>query len=135
MKGTPRYYAPEMWGFTERGKPYTRDVWALGEIMFEMCTKKPAFANNGLLYRYATNLHQFPTSQLTDIGISQAGIDFVVSLMRPSPDDRITVASALKSLWIESRSISVPNSSTTIQNNSNLTAIGSSSRIQIQLEY
>lgn len=107
-----------MLGFVERGSPYACDVWALGEIMFGMSTKKPVFANPGLLYKYTINLQQFPTSLLTDIGVSQAGIDFVVSLMRPDPNDRMTVKSALSSLWMASRSVSIPNSSTTTKTNS-----------------
>lgn len=52
MVGTPYYMSPEIC----EGKPYSTksDVWALGCILYEMCTLKHAFdANNllGLVYK------------------------------------------------------------------------------------
>ncbi|OOQ87150.1 hypothetical protein PEBR_18436 [Penicillium brasilianum] len=99
-KGTPRYCAPELWGFIEPGSAYAADIWALGEILFEMLTKKPAFAYPGLLADYKTQ-QQFPVTKLRDAGISQQGIDFLLSLMCLHPNDRITASSALSNVWIQ----------------------------------
>ncbi|KAJ5932227.1 Tetratricopeptide-like helical [Penicillium verrucosum] len=80
VKGTPRYFAPEIWGFVEPGSAYATDIWALGAIIFEVLTKKPTFATAGLLAKYKTQ-QDFPVTMLIDAGISQSGVDFVLSLI------------------------------------------------------
>lgn len=75
------------------------DIWAFGEIMFEILTKKPAFADRGLLRIYKTQ-QQFPVAKLTAAGTSQPGIDFVLSLMHPGyPKDRVSDSSATSHVW------------------------------------
>jgi serine/threonine protein kinase len=37
-------FAPEIWGFAERGSAYAIDIWAVGEIVFEILTKKPSLS-------------------------------------------------------------------------------------------
>ncbi|CAP92761.1 Calcium/calmodulin-dependent protein kinase type [Penicillium chrysogenum] len=101
IKGTPRYFAPEIWGFAERGSAYAIDIWAVGEIVFEILTKKPAFATPGLLAGYKAK-QDFPVIMLTDAGIRQPGVDFVLSLMCPRPNDRMTATSAISDAWIQS---------------------------------
>jgi serine/threonine protein kinase len=49
LKDTPGYIAPELYGFTEKGSPYEVDIWAVGEIVFQMLTKQQTFKNHGLL--------------------------------------------------------------------------------------
>jgi len=41
MVGTPYYISPEIL----EGKPYSfkADIWSLGIVLYEMCTKKPPF--------------------------------------------------------------------------------------------
>ncbi|OQE13507.1 hypothetical protein PENFLA_c047G06958 [Penicillium flavigenum] len=101
LKGTPRYFAPEIWGFAERGSAYAIDIWAVGEIVFEILTKKPAFATPGLLAGYKAK-QDFPVTMLTDAGVSQPGVDFVLSLMCLRPNDRMTATSAISHAWIQS---------------------------------
>ncbi|KAJ5461269.1 Tetratricopeptide-like helical [Penicillium daleae] len=101
IKGTPRYFAPEVWGFVKRDTAYATDIWALGEIIFEILTKRPTFANLGSLAGYKRP-EQFPINLLTDANVSREGIDFVISLMHPDPKDRITAVSALSDIWINS---------------------------------
>ncbi|PRW33292.1 hypothetical protein C2E21_7904 [Chlorella sorokiniana] len=45
LMGTPQYVAPEAW----RGQPYSysADVWALGCILHELCTRRPLFLPRG----------------------------------------------------------------------------------------
>lgn len=100
MQGTPRYFAREIWGYVARGSAYATDIWALGEIVFEILTKKPAFADSGLLRAYKTQ-EQFPVAMLTAAGTSQPGVDFVVSLMHPYPNYRATAESALSNVWLQ----------------------------------
>ncbi|CAG7926306.1 unnamed protein product [Penicillium olsonii] len=101
VKGTPRYFAPELWGFVERGGAYATDMWALGETTFEMLSKKPAFETPGLLAGFKSP-RQFPVDILVKAGVSQPGIDFVASLMRPCPSDRPTTETAKLNVWIQS---------------------------------
>jgi tetratricopeptide (TPR) repeat protein len=73
----------------------------VGVIVFEILTKKPAFATLGLLAGYKVK-QDFPVTMLTDAGVSQPGVDFVLSLMCPNPNDRMTAASAISDAWIQS---------------------------------
>ena len=47
MVGTPYYMSPEMYG----KQPYTdtSDIWALGCILYELCTLKRAFEGNNIM--------------------------------------------------------------------------------------
>ncbi|OQE41017.1 hypothetical protein PENCOP_c005G04847 [Penicillium coprophilum] len=109
VTGTPRYFAPETWGFVERGSIYATDMWALGEIVFEMFTKKPAFPNSGSLANYKAQ-QDFPITMLTEAGISQPAVDFVLSMMSLYPNDRMTAVSAMSSAWIKSLILHPPES-------------------------
>jgi serine/threonine protein kinase len=110
MVGTAGYIAPELWGFIERGSAFACDIWALGEILFQILTKKPAFSLESLA-RYKTQ-QQFPVTKLRDVGVSQQGIDFLLSLMCPYPNDRTTASFALSTVWIQS--VIPPQNSTTV---------------------
>ncbi|KKK21344.1 hypothetical protein ARAM_002632, partial [Aspergillus rambellii] len=106
-KGTPGYMAPELLGFTERSLPYAIDIWAVGEVMFQMFTKEPTFKSPGQLARYVNNPSNFPSSLLRAARVSQLGVDFILSLMCPVPDDRITAQEALNHSWMD-QSLSHP---------------------------
>jgi len=47
MVGTPYYMSPEMY----ENKPYTSksDIWALGCILYELCTLKRAFEGANIM--------------------------------------------------------------------------------------
>lgn len=92
---------PETLGFTERGRPYAVDVWAVGEVTFQLLTKKPTFKNPGLLSKYVNNLELFPIGVLQAARISQSGIEFILSTMHPMLDKRITAQEALHHAWMD----------------------------------
>ncbi|KAJ6094272.1 Tetratricopeptide-like helical [Penicillium canescens] len=102
LQGTPGYMAPELWRLSTKGSPYATDIRAAGEIAFQILTKKPTFANVGLMGDYVMQRDQFPTDTLLDAGVSQLGVDFVCALMQSSPEDRSTAEIALSHGWIES---------------------------------
>ena len=77
-------------------------MWALGAVIHEILTKKPAFADNGLLSEYR-NQQRFPDTMLINAGVSQMGVDFVVALMRLFPNDRLSTAAAMSNPWIHSQ--------------------------------
>ncbi|KAJ5381227.1 Tetratricopeptide-like helical [Penicillium cataractarum] len=112
IKGTPRYFAPEIWGFVPRGSAYATDIWALGEIVFEILTERPAFGNLAPLAGYKAQ-EQFPTNILAGANVCQSGIDFVISLMHPDPEHRVTTTMGMSNVWIQSL-VSVCSSGSTI---------------------
>lgn len=101
MCGTQGYIAPEIYGFTEKGSVYATDIWALGEIIFQLLTQKPAFKLLGLLSNYAANRDIFPRGELDNLNVSGLGIDFVLAVMNPRPAERLTAKLALSHEWIK----------------------------------
>ena len=93
--------APELYGYTKKGSPYAVDIWAVGEIAFQMLTKQPTFRHSGLLFVYVNKLETFPPDLLLDARVSQSGVEFILSAMRPIPDDRITTEKALHHKWMD----------------------------------
>jgi serine/threonine protein kinase len=114
VKGTLRYMAPELLGiFNSIGPPRTRDdsaadIWALGEITFQMLTKHATFKSDiAFLLAYVQFRESFPANTLRAQHVSKAGIDFVKSLMRPNPEDRLPAARALHHQWIKAQNVPV----------------------------
>ncbi|KAJ5425069.1 hypothetical protein N7465_000139 [Penicillium sp. CMV-2018d] len=101
MKGTFGYIAPELFGFTPKGTPYAVDIWAAGEIMFQILTKQPTFKHPGLVFNYIQTPNIFPSNQLLANEVSQPGVEFVLSLMHPTPAGRISAKDALQHSWID----------------------------------
>ena len=58
--GTPRYMAPEF----VKNSPYTSkiDVWALGVILYEMCSGTAPFDSEGILDLYFQITQQEPNA-------------------------------------------------------------------------
>jgi serine/threonine protein kinase len=93
--------APELYGYIEKGSPYAVDIWAVGEIVFQMLTKQPTFKHPGMLYVYVNKPEILPCDLLLDAQVSQPGVEFILSAMRPIPDDRITAEKALHHRWMD----------------------------------
>ena len=89
MKGTLGFIAPELHGFTKRKDDYAPDIWALGEITFQMVTKLPVFANMGLLYNYTQDPSSFPSVTLHHHNVSDSALDFILSTMNPLAEKRV----------------------------------------------
>jgi serine/threonine protein kinase len=107
VKGTLRYMAPEVLGFVESAEEsdsrnaQAADMWALGEITFQMLTKEPTFKYISLLSNYVRSPHNFPSAVLRAHHVSEVGINFINSIMQPKPEDRQTTAEALLQAWME----------------------------------
>lgn len=101
MRGTFGYMAPELLGLTPKGTPYAVDIWAAGEIMFQILTKQPTFKHPGLVFNYVQTPNIFPSNQLLANEVSQPGVEFVLSLMHPTPAGRISAKDALQHSWID----------------------------------
>jgi serine/threonine protein kinase len=116
VRGTPQFIAPELLGnfanSTDHAavsvNPYAADMWALGEIAFQMLTKQPSFKSVFQLLQYVhdSQNNPFPVSLLTQYNISAIGQVFVSSLMSVSPERRLTVVQAIDHQWIKRLSLS-----------------------------
>jgi serine/threonine protein kinase len=109
VKGTPQFMAPELLGFATHSTSHNSkstnqcaaDMWSLGEIVFQMLTKKPAFPQLSQLILYIQGLQRFPNSLLTQHGVSSCGQDFILSVMLLSPDSRLKALQAWNHEWME----------------------------------
>jgi WD40 repeat protein len=75
-------------------------MWSLGEISFQLMTKQPVFKSIGLLARYATQNHSFPSTDLLAHNVSTPGQNFISSLMVPAPEKRLTAEAARRHQWM-----------------------------------
>jgi WD40 repeat protein len=100
LKGTLGFIAPELHELTPAGTPFAADMWALGEIAFQLMTKQPVFKSFGRLAGFATQNDTFPSGELLTYHVSTPGQDFIFSLMVPTPGRRLTAEAALKHQWM-----------------------------------
>ncbi len=107
MKGTLRYMAPELLGLVGPGaesdmrNAQAADMWALGEIAFQMLTKDPTFKSINLLLNYVRSTDSFPSAALRAHAVSEVGVEFIHICMQPKPEDRQPAAKALFQAWME----------------------------------
>ncbi|OCL14751.1 kinase-like protein, partial [Glonium stellatum] len=108
LKGTVGFIAPELYGFTGRRgsipstqNPSAADMWSLGEITFQMLTKTPTFKDLDSLSGFARGRRSFPSNILETRKVSDYGQNFIISVMKPSPNDRLTAEQALAHDWIK----------------------------------
>jgi serine/threonine-protein kinase len=90
--GTPRYMAPEQW--TDGPADPRSDLFAIGALLFEMLTGRPAFPGDDLLQVY----HAVMSAQPPALGGSSAIVaaDAVIHrALEKSPDDRYRSASSM----------------------------------------
>ncbi|KAF7544868.1 hypothetical protein G7Z17_g9615 [Cylindrodendrum hubeiense] len=110
MIGTEGYLAPEVIGFivsqssTSSDSFYTSavDVWALGELLFRMVSKRSAFLTRQDLFGYVVRGQAFPVSELTAVGASQDCCEFVAKSMMADPGHRLTAREASAHPWVQS---------------------------------
>ncbi|CAI7615037.1 unnamed protein product [Penicillium pancosmium] len=100
LRGTAGFIAPELYGFINAGSLYAPDIWSSGEIIFQILTKKPAFKPIGQLVLYMRQPEMFPSTALSDAGVTEICIEFIRSLMNPKPDSRLTTEMALEHAWM-----------------------------------
>jgi serine/threonine protein kinase len=114
VKGTLQFMAPELIFTTTSNEPasingYAADMWSLGEVAYQMLTKRPAFPLLDLL-QYVQGSRPFPSSILVQFNVSNHGQHFMSSTMLPAPDNRLNTEQAWNHDWIRqfSSSISSP---------------------------
>lgn len=99
--GTPYYMAPEAC----QSEPYTSksDVWALGCILYELCTlKKPFEADNllGLVFKIVTD--EVPPLD-PKLGYSQDVQNLINKLLQKDPKNRPSIAEILHMSYVEKK--------------------------------
>jgi non-specific serine/threonine protein kinase len=90
--GTPRYMAPEMLGDKPLGPP--TDLFALGAILFEMLTGKPAFGGRTLLEVCAALLNEQPPPLVGGPDVMAAD-GIIQRALAKEPTDRYPGAAAM----------------------------------------
>jgi serine/threonine protein kinase len=82
--------APELRGYLNQFRPKSiadfkaADMWALGEIIFQMLTSETTFQNPIELMKYCVEQVKFPSARLP-ISAADDGHEFVAGLMTASP--------------------------------------------------
>ncbi|KAK1827472.1 kinase-like domain-containing protein [Podospora conica] len=122
QRGTFGFAAPEAVGVAGdklRGSlAAALDMWSLGAVAFQIMTNTGAFPTLFELAQYCSSGGKgFPTERLREHDVSQDGQDFVASLMRLKPEDRLLADQACKHPWI--RTGIGPGSSTAMSGISN----------------
>lgn len=106
VHGTFEFMAPELReAVHERDDPIhakPTDMWAVGEIMHRLLTKKPAFSSGRVLWRYMDRLRTIPLEELEKLRCRPDALAFFRGLMARAPADRLTADQAYFHDWMKS---------------------------------
>jgi serine/threonine protein kinase len=114
IRGTIEFMAPELMGFLDTAKPKhisdfkASDMWALGEIAFQMLTGEPTFQTPRQLMEYCLGTRVFPLSRLRST-VGDDGEAFISNLMVLGPHDRIDSSEALDHRWMQPQRVDLEN--------------------------
>ena len=103
--GTEAFMAPELRGYLDDIKPKTvadlqaADIWALGEIVFQMLTGEHTFRTPPELVKYCNNQKSFPFKRLPE-ETTKDGQEFIVGMMAPLPQHRMTTIQCMEHSWM-----------------------------------
>mmetsp|Transcript_8922 Transcript_8922/g.12967 ORF Transcript_8922/g.12967 Transcript_8922/m.12967 type:complete len:533 (-) Transcript_8922:701-2299(-) len=105
--GTPYYVAPEV-----LKRQYTKscDVWSIGVITYILLCGYPPFygdSDNEIFQSVRVGRYDYPAQEWDDI--SQDAKDFIDSLLKKNPEDRLSAAEAMKHKWIVAQLGEKPN--------------------------
>lgn len=80
--------------------PFSVDMWCLGELAFQALTGHGTFEPIGRLIEYVKESLGFPVAALRQAKVSNDGIQFICSLMLPTPSQRLSAIQALNHPWM-----------------------------------
>ena len=112
IKSTEGFMAPELLGFPNLTKPKNissskaTDMWALGEIVFRMLAGEATFLSMYELMAYCQGQQAFPSDRLPP-STGYDGKEFISSLMKIHPSDRMTTSQGLIHSWMKSQELSI----------------------------
>ena len=104
--GKKNYIAPEV---IENAEPFDAtkvDIWALGIILFIMLTGVPPIESaTNLDQRYRMVCAGMLGSMLDQwhMAVSPSAVDLISNLLRPNPEDRLTLAQIFSHPWVNQR--------------------------------
>lgn len=104
--GTTAFMAPELLGYLDRFRPKSiasfkaADMWALGDIIFQMLTRETTFRNPPDLMAYCNGQRQFQSDRLPT-STTDEDRDFITGIMAALPQDRRTTTQCIRHRWIE----------------------------------
>ena len=113
--GTHDYMAPELFGYVpdqdEESSEYTNavDLWAVGCVVFRLYTQQVPFPSRENLsplrcyckrIRYKETL--FPEEVLQESKVGEGAAEFILRLLEPRPERRLTAEAALETAWLNS---------------------------------
>ncbi|CAM1507760.1 Fc.00g046080.m01.CDS01 [Cosmosporella sp. VM-42] len=108
QRGTLGFAAPEALGAVpDNSYTFSVDMWSLGAVAYRILTNTTAFQSLSELFQYAHGMLQFPEAQLKACAVSEQGQAFIMNLMQPRPDARLSAAAAASHSWITTH---LPNS-------------------------
>jgi hypothetical protein len=105
VRGTDGFIPPDMladdgWGWKPPDDWRETDMWNLGETVFQMLTGQATFKRRELV-AYKSGSIPFPSSELQALHVSREAIDFIESIMKADPKERLTAPQASKHRWME----------------------------------
>jgi serine/threonine protein kinase len=103
LVGSQGYMAPEVLSPSDSDRHTTSvDLWALGCVVYRMVTGGLPFPTVHEVFAYRFGIRAFPWQELEQANLSNAGLAFIESLVKPDPENRMTAELALRSDWITS---------------------------------
>ncbi len=103
VRGTPGFMPPELHGYYGNpmaADPFLADMWCLGETAFQALTGRPVFNMLTDLGKYQSGTLSFPEDALRQAHAGPAAIDFIRSLMRSHPRERLGALRAAEHPWV-----------------------------------
>ena len=99
LVGTAFYLAPEAIKTREGWELKKSDMWTIGVIAYVLVTGRPPFwgrENKEIIRKIVRSQVRFPST----IKLSESCKDFILSLLKKNPADRLSAEQALKHAWI-----------------------------------
>ncbi|KAM6510628.1 hypothetical protein FSOLCH5_011073 [Fusarium solani] len=99
-RGTLGFAAPEALGVeSDVTYSFSVDMWSLGAVAYRILTNASAFSYLSDMFRYASGMLEFPEEKLKFHNVSELGRNFIIKLMQPVPEDRLSAAQAMLHPW------------------------------------
>ncbi|KAJ4199955.1 hypothetical protein NW767_007935 [Fusarium falciforme] len=99
-RGTLGFAAPEALGVeSDVTYSFPVDMWSLGAVAYRILTNASAFSCLSNMFRYASGMLEFPEEKLKFHNVSELGRNFIIKLMQPVPEDRLSAAQAMLHPW------------------------------------
>ncbi|WAO95561.1 Protein kinase domain-containing protein [Fusarium falciforme] len=99
-RGTLGFAVPEALGVeSDVTYSFPVDMWSLGAVAYRILTNASAFSCLSNMFRYASGMLEFPEEKLKFHNVSELGRNFIIKLMQPVPEDRLSAAQAMLHPW------------------------------------